>query len=316
MKTGIVLHKKSLNYGDDIQGLAALKLLGNPDYVLDRENLNNPGTNENISLLCNGWFMENPQNWPPAKNIHPLFISMHVTHNNNAIDYMLNKNLVEYYKKHEPIGCRDYHTVKLFEKIGIKAYYSGCLTLTLENKFSDNERTDEILFVDAFNKNLPEPLRDKYYNQLVPQSIQKNITFIKHSHSNAEMSESERFANAEKLLDRYSKAHLVVTSRIHTALPCIALGTPVLFLDVGFNTYNSRNRFDGITNYFNVLNNKYFPFSGIDPISLIIRKSGLYKHINSGNKIDFNWEKPPSNPVDIKPIAIKIRKTVGDFFNS
>ena len=316
MKTGIVMHKSSLNIGDDIQSLAAYRIIGNSNYILDRENLNNPELQDEIKLLCNGWFMEKPQNWPPSENIKPLFISMHITHNNNAIDYMLNRKLITYYKKHEPIGCRDYHTVKLFESIGVKAYFSGCLTLTLENKFTDKDRINEILFVDAFNKNLPETLRNNYYNQLVPKSIQKNVTFIKHSHSNPEMTETERFDAAEKLLDRYAKAHLVVTSRIHVALPCVALGTPVLFLDVGFNVANSRNRFDGIIDYFNVFNNKDFPYSSNYPIDLLFRKTGLYKYYFNGPAIKFDWENPPKNPIDVKPIARKIRKSVSDFLNS
>ncbi len=314
MKTGIVLHKKSLNYGDDIQSLAALRILKSPDYILDRENLSGIEIKEDIKLLCNGWFMENPKNWPPAPNIHPLFISMHITHNNGAINYMLDNKLIEYYKKHEPIGCRDYHTVKLFESIGVKAYYSGCLTLTLENKFTDKDRNDEILFVDAFNKNLPETLRNNYYNQLVPKSVQKNVTFIKHSHSNPGMTETERFYSAEKLLDRYSKAHLVVTSRIHVALPCIALGTPVLFLDVGFNIKNSRNRFDGIIDFFNVFDNREFPYSSNYPIDLLFRKIGLYNYYFKKKSINFDWENPPENKKDIQNIKKDIKSKIKLYF--
>ena len=51
MKKGIVLHKSSLNYGDDIQSLAAYKLVGRPDYILDRENLHLSDVNENIQLV-------------------------------------------------------------------------------------------------------------------------------------------------------------------------------------------------------------------------------------------------------------------------
>ena len=38
----------------------------------------------------------------------------------------------------------------------------------------------------------------------------------------------DRAANA--LLDRYAGAAAVVTTRIHAALPCLALGTPVLLV--------------------------------------------------------------------------------------
>ena len=316
MKKGIVLHKSSLNYGDDIQSLAAYKLVGRPDYILDRENLHLSDVNENIQLLCNGWYMENPQNWPPAENIYPFFISLHVTHNNNTIDFFFSKKLIDYYKRFEPIGCRDYHTVRLFRKIGIKAYYSGCLTLTLENKFNEKDRTDEILFVDAFNKNLPVELRTKYFNQLVPPTIRDKIKFINHSHSNPNMSIEERFKNAELLIERYSKAHLVVTSRIHCALPCVALGTPVLFLDVGFNTKKSRNRFEGVTNYFNTLNNNYFPYSGIDPVGLIFRRTELYKYYFKGKEIKYNWESPPQNPVNIGGLRKELKSKVSNFLNS
>lgn len=48
---------------------------------------------------------------------------------------------------------------------------------------------------------------------------------------------------AEELIKRYSKARLVVTSRLHCALPCVALGTPVIFVpkdknDIRFKGYN------------------------------------------------------------------------------
>ncbi len=315
MKTGIVLFKNSTNYGDDIQALAAYNILKKVDYIFDREKLNNPDTNEKVKLLCNGWFMKNPMNWPPAENLQPLFISMHISHNNNATKYMTDKKWASYYKAFEPIGCRDHHTVKLFQKIGVKSYYSGCLTLTFENKFTENERNDEILFVDAFNKNLPSKLREKYFNQLVPPSIRNKTKFIYHSHDNINMTDEERLTNAQNLIDRYSKAHLVVTSRIHCALPCLALGTPVLFLDVGFNTYNSRNRFDGTINYFNRLDNSSFRFSGIKPFALIARRTGLFNVLNTGKSIKFDWENPPSNPKEHLPIRKEIIDTVNQFFN-
>lgn len=316
MKTGIVLHKKSSNYGDDIQALAAYKLLKKTDYILDREKLNQPNTDEKIKLLCNGWFMENPINWPPADNLFPFFISMHLSHNNDAIKYMTNPNLLSYYKAFEPIGCRDYHTMRLFEKMGIKAYFSGCLTLTFENNFLNSDRGDEILFVDAFNKNMPQKLREKYYNQLVPPSIRSKTKFIYHSHNNIDMTDDERLNKAQNLIDRYSKAHLVVTSRIHCALPCLALGTPVLFLDVGFNTYNSRNRFEGLLDYFNVLTNKNFRFSGIDPLGMMIRKTGLYNIFSTGKEIKFDWDNPPQNPNHYLIKKEEILKKIDNFLSA
>lgn len=316
-KNAIVVHPNSHNYGDDIQSLAAYRLiyeLGNSiDYMLDREKLSKKITDDKIRLITNGWFMEKPDNWPPAKNIDPLFISFHVTHNNNASNLLVNKKNYNYFKKHEPIGCRDYHTVELFNNIGIKAYYSGCITLTLKRK--ENIKSNKIVVVDAFNKNLPKKQRQKMFDNLFPDSIQKNIEIINHTHNSIEKNMNKRLDHASKLLQKYSAAHLVVTSRIHVALPCVALGTPVLFTDVGFNQKNSRNRFDGIIKYFNKLNNNNFYFTGNDPIALLYRKLHLYNYYYKSTKLNFDWDNPPKNPIDIRPIAQNIKLKVKDFLD-
>ena len=36
---------------------------------------------------------------------------------------------------------------------------------------------------------------------------------------------------ADELLKKYAKAEMVVTSRIHCALPCTGMGTPVIYVD-------------------------------------------------------------------------------------
>lgn len=43
-------------------------------------------------------------------------------------------------------------------------------------------------------------------------------------------SDEEKFKYADTLLRKYAQAAYVVTSRIHCALPCIAMGTPVLYI--------------------------------------------------------------------------------------
>ena len=36
--------------------------------------------------------------------------------------------------------------------------------------------------------------------------------------------------DVEKILKKYQEAHLVITSRLHAALPCLALETPVIVI--------------------------------------------------------------------------------------
>ena len=47
-----------------------------------------------------------------------------------------------------------------------------------------------------------------------------------------------------------SKSKLVITSRIHTALPAIALGTKVIFLTDGLDHINQKSRLEGLSDYF------------------------------------------------------------------
>ena len=124
MKFGIPFYFGGDNYGDDIQSVAAMDLLDKVDFFLNRENLSNPEYCDTIKFICNGWFMHNPDKWPPATNLIPLFISFHVTNWNDSYKKIINKNLYNYYKKYEPIGCRDLYTLNLFKKINIKAYFS------------------------------------------------------------------------------------------------------------------------------------------------------------------------------------------------
>lgn len=63
--------------------------------------------------------------------------------------------------------------------------------------------------------------------------------------------EKSKLAYCRSLLQRYAEAKFCVTCRIHCALPCVAMGTPVVFVeskdkDVG------EGRFDGIRELFNM----------------------------------------------------------------
>ena len=61
------------------------------------------------------------------------------------------------------------------------------------------------------------------------------------------LTHQQRFDEAEKLLRRYAKAKLVITSRIHAALPCIALGTPVILVVKNYDSL----RYQGLDDFLN-----------------------------------------------------------------
>ena len=156
-------------------------------------------------------------------------MSYHINNIKN-IDNITINNL----KKYQPIGCRDMYTKYELEKKGIYTYFSSCLTTTLDIDYfaGDNERRNEIIFIDfrfgIFHK------ADKYIKSLKNYNF-KNITYIKHMYPLKKYSHFERFKYAKNLLDRYARAKLVISTRIHISLPCLALKTPIIFVNQKFD---------------------------------------------------------------------------------
>src|SRR5690606_10070852 len=74
---------------------------------------------------------------------------------------------------------------------------------------------------------------DAFYAECLPRlrSYFSSQDVVCLTHETALSDPRERAEEAQKLLDVYSQASLVITSRIHCALPCVALGTPVIFVD-------------------------------------------------------------------------------------
>jgi len=226
MKYGLMYYKDTDNIGDDIQTYAAIRFLPHIDYYIDREDLNCfiPEEKEYVSMIMNGWFLHNKMAWPPSPYINPLTISMHFT-SLEPIDigekYLQNIG-GEYLKKYSPIGCRDNETQNRLNRNGIENYFSGCMTLTI-NKFDDIEKQDYICVVDTNDEIL-----DK-----VRCSTKREVKVISHWTNPDEIkskSFEERIKDVENLLKTYQGAHVIITERLHVALPSMALGTPVILV--------------------------------------------------------------------------------------
>lgn len=295
MKKGLLVYRSNplsnvFNIGDYIQSLAAMQFIGCKDVeYLNREELD-LYTGEDIKLICNGWFMHSPYNWPPAPKIKPLFVAFHL--NSSIKDIILsNEKNVLYLKKHEPIGCRDMYTVSLLKEKGIDAYFSGCLTLTLGLKYKSEElKSDSIYFVDVPSvrkisinslmrcalifvfdfKKLIKIFRRRFskfsilnyiknlffveqYSKIFSMEVLESAEYIAHEIQDSFDCEDAKFKYAEELLYKYAKAKFIVTSRIHCALPCLGLETPVLFIYNTDHDFISKCRFGGLLELFHVI---------------------------------------------------------------
>lgn len=291
------------NIGDYVQSLAAAQYLPRIDEYFDKTTDDN-GT-ETIKMIMNAWYIWKPEKFPVSKRIIPLPISMHISP--VCAEKLLSlKKVLDWFKKNEPIGCRDKNTEQLLKLKGIKSYFSGCLTLTLGKKYKYNGERSGLVFVDPYLSSIRKELSFWDFVKVFLFSlahiktifvIQKKFRhhvclnrfnwlkkfiysaiFIKtygNSFSLEELesadyvthmvkvgdgtdlqTEEEKMKYAEMLVKKYAAAKLVVTGRIHCALPCLGLETPVVFtdghtLEEGSDA-SSAGRFGGLIDFLNV----------------------------------------------------------------
>ncbi len=205
-----------INLGDEIQTIAASRLLPNVDGYVSREALNI--VNVPCIVTLNGFFMDS-ENWPPSSNVVPIPFAFHISRKYEK-NICSTKGL-EYLKRHAPIGCRDKGTLKILQKHNIDAFYSKCLTLTLKKRES-TPVNGKVYIVGVTNR----------LQKVIPDSILKKSVYVNQSKVELPCVASQtRRDLATHLLEEYkSNASLVITSRIHCAMPCIAMGIPVIFL--------------------------------------------------------------------------------------
>lgn len=227
MKYGVVYYKDTDNIGDDIQSYAVFRQMPYVDYLIDREHLDSFASKEAVAVVLNGWFLHNKYNWPPSRDIYPCCLSMHFTPN----DYMnigyayLDGIGAEYLRNYQPIGCRDQSTFEVLQEKGIESYLSGCVTLTLERRERSENHGKYICMVD-----IPEEAQNRISTQADVAGITvKNMTHWV-DYKNQPIEWNKRVERVEEILDLYQNAHCVVTKRLHCALPCLAMKTPVLLL--------------------------------------------------------------------------------------
>lgn len=266
------------NLGDDVQTLAAVRLLDGVDGYVSREFLKYSDVPGLVSL--NGFFMGS-ENWPPHESILPVFYSFHLDKKYESV--VCSTEGVEYLKKHQPIGCRDAGTAKVLNKYGIEAFYSGCLTLTFPRRTTVIDNGAKEIFIVGVDKEL---------EAIIPKSIRKKAIRINQSSLRLPKVSCElKRKIAQELLDGYAKdAQLVITSKIHCAMPCLAMGIPVVFL------YPADKKDD----YRVHLIKDLIPINYISRYSLV-RRLGLQKIFS--NRVNWN----PS-PVDFEERKLEIEK--------
>ena len=106
--------------------------------AVDRDFSNAEAVPPGTWMVAFGWHMhplyDLRYDFPYHPNVRPLFLSFHL----NRLD-MLSDAAQDYLRSHGPIGCRDWNTVFLLLSAGIDAFFTGCLTTTVDAVFPARE---------------------------------------------------------------------------------------------------------------------------------------------------------------------------------
>jgi len=160
--------------------------------------------------------------FPTAKSIYPVFLAIYIRES-----YLKER---QFWQAYGPIGCRDEATYLAMRRKGYDAYLLGCLTMLFPRR-KKQPLKPKVFLVDAdpsIKKYIPEKL--KPYIEQICQEIPVNPD----ADSLNLAKECEQKARA--LYQRYEQeATLVVTSRLHCAAPCIAMGIPTIVVKKGFD---------------------------------------------------------------------------------
>ncbi|WP_161962305.1 glycosyltransferase family 8 protein [Nocardioides speluncae] len=175
---------------------------------------------ENTWGIAFGWHMHSMYllryGLPYHPNLNPLFISFHI----NMIK-LLTPEAIEYLKAHGPIGCRDWTTVDVLLSAGVDAFFTGCLTTTVNAVFPPLEDVDRdpegvVLAIDSPAKKIKANRPVEFMTNKDPKYRAVGLV------------EGTRMA-IDILEDYQKRVHRIVTSRLHAYLPATSLGLQVNF---------------------------------------------------------------------------------------
>lgn len=207
--THLPLALKTTNVGDDIQIECANRIFNVNAYV-DRDQFSL--WKEDMIIPFIGWYGYDAFVEPPKAQC--FLFSLHFS--TFARKKILNSPKFLDWFKHTaqnqefPVYARDTDTRDWIRGLGVDCEFGGCITSTLPNY--DGERTG-VIVVDAPDDIIELP------HQRISNAISRLPYF----------SAFGRLKAAQVVLNKIQKAEFVHTNRLHIALPCRAMGTPVKF---------------------------------------------------------------------------------------
>ena len=225
-----------------IQSLAAAERL--PAHSVsrfDRDNGSLATPRKGITVVWfNAWWGEA---WPhartPHKNIVPILTGVHAS-GSFAQQLAHSERMRAWFRRHGPVGARDFGTVRLFSSLGIPAWFSGCPTSLTSRPANlpppaSDARAAPVIIIDV-----PAIDRVPQYIAARAKTLSQNTAGCGH----------DDFALARQQLREMASAGLVITTRLHVASPAVAMGVRVIFVTQSALAGGGGGRLEGMNQFF------------------------------------------------------------------
>lgn len=261
---------KVVNSGDEMQGFSGLQFYPFIDYLVERDAIgsfktNHPG--EKVVMFTNGWFNAPNTIFPPSEDIDPLLFSMYI---GPVVRRKIKAATHNYIDRHAPMGARDTGTLQYLRNNSHTAYFSACATLLMQPLPPITTPRTKIVVVE-----MPK----KIVEMIVPRSMWKDIVYYVQDivTSKGARERLYRFQYSYALRRFFASARVVITARIHTALPSVGMGIPVIFPELDDRQYpgGAGGRTLGLTDFFHMVKISDNHAVGLE---------------------GFDWNNPPPNP--------------------
>lgn len=157
--------------------------------------------------------------------IHPVFVSCFFYDD----IFVGRPDRVEYFKKYAPIGCRDQHSRDLCIRNGIEAYLVGCFTICIKPQ-------EELCGEKVYLVDIDKDVIGQFPESIIQNAISKTHAVELEKYPITPDESKRLFQLAIDYLEEYKNhAKLVISGRLHAAIPCFAMGIPVIIINQNYN---------------------------------------------------------------------------------
>lgn len=236
--------RKMSNIGDQVQKIGFVNALRMHSINIDEYPTlygYDERPSEPVSYIAYGYYDYNYglKLFPIGENENPIFLSMHCADEKRVGDFESIADRIPF------VGCRDYATYEFFKRNmpHVPCFMSGCFSL-IQEKRDSNIKGNKYYLVDI----------DDELRRYIPKEILNNCDEMTHDNyffnCDNEMADKNADEFVREWLEKLKKnAKLVITSRLHCALPCVAMGIPVV---VARGYRDNTDRYSGFEKLFHV----------------------------------------------------------------